>query len=161
MGNVELQTKISFQNASLSNEAIKFIATFLRFEYALKENGFCPKDGDACVEWGRVIKELGETFYESVRRSGHAETIMRKPPKKQISRDSRLKWKSLGPPQGVDGLFLAIRRVRNNLLHGGKSRDRDDDNDPARNERLVREAQWIIEEALRKLEDVRIDFEGP
>ena len=61
----------------------------------------------------------------------------------------------------VHELFAAVRRVRNNLVHGGKSGDPEyDPDDPCRNEKLIREAQWIIEEALHQMEDVKIHFEG-
>jgi hypothetical protein len=51
--------------------------------------------------------------------------------------------------------------VRNNLVHGGKSGDPEyDPDDPCRNEKLIRQAQWIIEEALHQIEDVKIHFEG-
>ncbi len=153
--------EINFERAKLSEEAVKFIATFLRFEFALKEDGFSPNANDAQVDWGRVTQELGCTFYTSIQESGKAETIMRRPPKKQVSRDHRLEWKPQDPPENVHELFEAIRRVRNNLVHGGKSGDPEDDpDDPHRNENLIREAQWIVEQALHKMETVRIHFEG-
>jgi hypothetical protein len=43
------------------------------------------------------------------------------------------------------------------LLHGGKSGDPEGDE---RNRTLIAEAQWIVEEALRELPDVRAYFEG-
>lgn len=45
--------EINFERAKLPEGAVKFIATFLRFEFALKEDGFSPNAGDALVEWGR------------------------------------------------------------------------------------------------------------
>ncbi len=153
--------EINLGRAKLSEGAVKLIATFLRFEFALKECGFGPKDGDAQVEWGRVTKELGQPFYTSIDQSGKAETIMRRPPKKQVSREHALEWKPQDPPANVQELFEAVRRVRNNLVHGGKAGDPEyDPDDPSRNERLIREAQWIIEKALHKMEDVKIHFEG-
>ncbi len=152
---------INFDRATLSKDAVKFIATFLRFEFALKEDGFGPKEGKAFVEWGRVTKELGQPFYTSIDQSGKAETIMRRPPKKQVSREHALEWKPQDPPANVQELFEAVRRVRNNLVHGGKAGDPEyDPDDPGRNEKLIGEAQWIIEEALHQMEDVKIHFEG-
>lgn len=153
--------EINLDRAKLSESMVKFIATFLRFEFALKEAGFIPKDGGASVEWGRVTKELGQTFYTSIRDSGNAETIMRRPPKKQVSRNHKLEWKPQDPPANVHELLEAIRRVRNNLLHGGKSGDPEDDpDDQYRNEKLITEAQWIVEQVLHKMEEVRIHFVG-
>ncbi len=76
---------INFDRVTLSKDAVKFIATILRFEFALKEDGFGPKEGKAFVEWGRVTKELGQTFYTSIQQSGNAETIMRRPPAQRVS----------------------------------------------------------------------------
>jgi hypothetical protein len=154
-------TEINFSHIELSAGAQKFIGTFLRFEFALKEDGFCPKRGDALVEWGRVITKLGPTFFETIRKSGKAETILQQPPKKQISLDHRLDWQSQGTPNNIHELFEAIRRVRNNLVHGGKSGDPENDPDnPGRSEILIREAQWIIEQAILYLDNVRSYFEG-
>jgi hypothetical protein len=52
--------------------------------------------------------------------------------------------------------------VRNNLLHGGKSGGPENDpKDLNRNEKLIREAQWIIEQALHQMGEVRNHFEAP
>jgi hypothetical protein len=53
-------------------------------------------------------------------------------------------------------LLVAVRAVRNNVVHGGKSGHPDGE----RNMTLVREAQWILEEALQVNERVRKAFEG-
>lgn len=152
---------INFKKTKLSGTAVKFIATFLRFEFALKEQCFGPENGSAQVEWGRVSKELGLKFYVRIQESGKAETIMHRPPKKQITRHHALNWQSQDPPVNVHELILAVRNVRNNLLHGGKSGDPEDDpNDPDRNEKLIGEAQWIVEQALHQMDEVRNRFEG-
>jgi len=154
--------EISLARAKLSEEAAKFLGTFLRFEFALKESGFGPGSGEARVEWGCVTKELGEEFCRRIQESGKAETIMRCPPKKQVLRHKELGWEPQEPPRNVHELFEAIRRVRNNLVHGGKSGDPENDpNDPNRSEKLIREAQWIIEQALHDMGEVRNHFEGP
>jgi hypothetical protein len=152
---------INFRTADLSRDAVKLVATFLRFEFALKEAGFCPRGGDAIVEWGRVTKKLGAVFYKAVRKSGNADTIVKRPPKKQIARDHQLEWERQAAPANVHQLFEAVRRVRNNLVHGGKSGGPDaDPNDPGRKKRLIQETQWIVEQAIYALPDVRKYFEG-
>lgn len=154
-------TNINFDRATLTDDAATLLATFLRFEFALKEYGFCPKNGDACVEWDRVAKKLGPNFYARIKNSGKANTIMQRPPLKQIARDHSLDWKECRPPANVCQLMLAVRRVRNNLVHGGKSGDPEDDRgNPHRNKNLIAEAQWVIEQALHELDDVKNLFEG-
>jgi hypothetical protein len=48
-------TKLNFDRAQLSDQDVTFIATLRRFELALKEHGFCRANGEANVEWHRVI----------------------------------------------------------------------------------------------------------
>ena len=155
MGNID------FSRTALSKTAATFIATFLRFEFALKEAGFGPRNGAALVEWGRVANELGPDFLKAVGASGRATTILQKPPKKQITREHSLEWDDAKACSSVHDLVLALQRVRNNLLHGGKSGDPDSKSaDPARNETLIAEAQWVVEQALWRMDDVRMHFEG-
>lgn len=152
---------LDFSHAELPPHAIKLLATFLRFEFALKEAGFGPENGDAQVEWGRVTKQLGAAFFARIKESGQADTLIHKPPKKQITRGHSLEWEHKAPPETTSELFEAVRRIRNNLVHGGKSGDPEyDPDDPHRNETLTREAQWVVEQALLELDDVRAYFEG-
>jgi hypothetical protein len=152
---------ISFDKARLAPHAVKFLATFLRFEFALKEACFGLENGDAQVDWGRVTIKLGVPFFLRIKESGRADTLMKKPPKKQIAHNYALEWEQKAPPKTIADLFEAVRRVRNNLVHGGKSGDPEyDADDPRRNENLIREAQWIVEQALHELPDVRGYFEG-
>ncbi len=153
--------KIDFGKTTLSKTAAKFITTFLRFEFALKESGFCPESGDALVEWHRVGLDLGKDFFDYVRASGKAATLVNRPPKKQVMRNHQLEWRTLEPPRNVDELLLAVRRVRNNLFHGGKSGDPEYDADnPSRSTTLIREAQWVVEQAILRIDDVKVHFEG-
>lgn len=153
--------ELNMDRVDLTEPDRRLIATFMRFEFALKEAGFCPQDGNALVEWGRVTKELGSTFYENVKQSGRAETLMSNPPKKQVSRERRLGWEDQDAPANVHELFEAVRRVRNNLLHGGKSGDTESGLSPAsRKKALVSEAQWAVEQALHQMGKVKNYFEG-
>jgi hypothetical protein len=77
-------------------------------------------------------------------------------------RGRELNWEPQDPPRNTHQLFEAVRRVRNNLVHGGKSGDPEyDPEDRNRNENLSIEAQWIIEWALHQMDEVRNHFEGP
>jgi hypothetical protein len=153
--------KIDFDRATLTDKAAKFVGTFIRFEYALKEAGFSRKNGDAQVEWGRVGKCLRPSFYKHVTDSGKATNILCRPPKKQVSRDNHIDWDDREPVKNIDDLIVAIRAVRNNLLHGGKSGDPEaGSGNTKRSETLMNEAQWIIEQALCQMDEVRVHFEG-
>jgi hypothetical protein len=155
----EALQEIDFAKAKLSPELARFLGTFLRFEFALKERGFANGDrGWAEVDWDRFAKEvLGDEFYKQVRASGKTATILNKPPKKQIVRDGTLDFDREPPkPRDVVELLRAVRRVRNNVVHGGKSGHPDGE----RNMSLVREAQWIVEQALTVDQYLRYEFEG-
>lgn len=154
-------SEIDFRQAELSLSAQKFIATFVRFEFALKENGYCTGSGAARVEWSCVANGLGSRFYENVVASQMARTILLNPPKKQIAQYQMLDWQTQSPPNNVSELLEAVRRVRNNQFHGGKSGHPDDDlNDIARREKLVSEAQWIVERILCEMPSMKASFEG-
>ena len=153
--------EIDFSKTTLSGTAAQFIATFLRFEFALKESGFGPKKGDARVEWCRVGGELGQDFFDLISASEKAATLVKHPPKKQVTRNHQLEWMDQNPPQNVTELLLAVRRVRNNLFHGGKSGDPEyDAGNPSRSTTLISEAQWVVEQAILRMEIVKVHFEG-
>ena len=116
---------IDFGKAKLSPDVARFIGTFLRFEFALKENHFATGDkGWAEVDWDRFAKEvLGNRFFGRVRTSGKATTILNKPPKKQIVREGTLDFDREPPkPRDVVELLRAVRRVRT-MLSTVESRD--------------------------------------
>jgi len=152
---------IDFRKTALSKSEVKFISTFLRFEFALKESGFGPENGPAQVDWDRVANVLGQDFFRDIQESGLTKTILNRPPKKQVTRDHQLDWEDQDPPRNVCDLISGIRRVRNNLLHGGKSGDPESDSgNPTRSITLISEAQWVVEQALQRLGQVRVHFEG-
>ena len=153
--------EIDLSRAALSPDAAKLVGTFLRFEFALKDNGLCPMDGDAAVDWGTVTASLRAAFFAAVTASGNANTILTNPPKKQIVQNRHLNWQDEDPPRNTHELFVAVRRVRNNLVHGGKAGDPESDPaTPDRNLKLIREAQWVVEAALLALPQVQASFEG-
>ena len=42
---------IDFRATTPPKGGVDFLLMFLRFEFALKENGFCPENGNAKVDW--------------------------------------------------------------------------------------------------------------
>jgi hypothetical protein len=154
-------TDIDFRRIDLPPYAIKFFATFLRFEFALKEAGYLFESGRAQVDWSQVARDLGQSFFVRVDELGIAHTILTRPPKEQLTAAHQLSWGDVEPPRNVQQLFEAVRRIRNNLVHGGKSGDPEHDPDnPHRSENLIREAQTVVEHVLLQLSDVRAHFEG-
>jgi hypothetical protein len=130
-----------------------------RFEYALKETGFgkVGRNEDVDVDWdGFANSQLGVDFLQSVREKGISPTLLTKPPSRQVLRSGKLDWAVAGAPQSVQDLFGAVRRVRNNLFHGGKSGDKDH----GRNDALVAESIAVLLEALGTHQELRQMFEG-
>ena len=63
-------------------------------------------------------------FLKKVINEGVAPVLVAKPPRKQIKLASgELGWRDMGAVSNTSDLFLAIRRVRNNLAHGAKYQD--------------------------------------
>lgn len=137
----------------------ELIRIFTRFEYGLKEIGYAEpaKNKDINVLWDKFVNErLGETFLKTVRNSGLAPTLLERPPRRQVMLCGVLDWEQVSLPSSVQDLFGAVRRVRNNLVHGGKSGDKDSD----RNTASVAEAIAVLLEALRYHTELRYMFEN-
>lgn len=137
-------------------ELLRMVA---RFEYALKEIKYGKAGAGGAVEakWDEFAnKELTSDFFAHVRDNNIAPTIFSRPPSRQVLNGSSLEWQVAAPPADVQSLVGAVRRVRNNLAHGGKSGDKDSD----RNDLLVAEAITVLTEALLRHSDLGHMFEG-
>jgi len=121
MGEYELDQDQSFRLA------IEVFIEFARFEYCLKASGFLKTpNGPAEPNWDKFancnkIKKLFDKI-----NSGTAESdckmryLLNNPPKQQIATDNKLDWEEPNKIKSSQDYFGAVRRVRNNLFHGGK-----------------------------------------
>ena len=135
----------------------------MRLEFALKENGFCVKAKTsqyvyAQVDWCKFNEYLGEEFFCKVKRLRIARVLIHSPPQRQIADDTgHLDWKKTTNSVSDTGdLMIAVRRVRNNLFHGGKHGDPDGD----RNGDLICDALRVIDYILQHDPDLQRSFEG-
>lgn len=108
---------------TLDKLAIELFKTFSRFEYALKASGFNNGEGNA-PNWRNFALSI-ETQLQNPQTKKLRESvnfILQEPPKKQIIENGLLKWTISTPntDSNADLILLYIRRVRNNLFHGGK-----------------------------------------
>lgn len=136
----------------------ELLRVFTRFEYALKDGGYGKAGRKNVVEadWDRFAsKELKAPFFAAVTAKALAPTLMTNPPSRQVLQGGTLGWDTVAPPANVTELMGAVRRVRNNLVHGGKSGDKDSD----RNDSLIAEAIEVLLEALRTHADLKAIFE--
>jgi hypothetical protein len=143
--------------------AVEFFVVFSRFECAMKRIGTYAIGNEKGVDadWDRLAGDVGQLFLDQVITDGIAPTLIGKPPKKQVKLpDGTLGWRDMGPVQICADLFLAIRRARNNLIHGGKYQD--DGSGQAnlvagaeRSDALLRDSMAVLELALETRPDLR------
>src|SRR6185436_4582802 len=88
---------------------------FARFEYVLKRSKYLQSER-AAADWEALARDLDDYFLAEVVHKGIAQTLTRAPPHKQIVEGGQLAWRDTGPINDTRDLFLAIRRVRNNLF---------------------------------------------
>lgn len=114
------------------NLAYDLLRAFSRFEYSLKATKFlrAGRGGGAEADWDKFARAIGKksspdaivspTFKKAVL------YFYRNPPKKQIVNEhEHLAWQEhafISEAHRFDDLLILVRRVRNNLFHGGKSR---------------------------------------
>ena len=134
----------------LDNLATELFRKFARFEYALKASGFNDGDGEAKANWRNFALSV-EAQLQNSQTSELREAInfmLQQPPKKQIIRNGLLEWDAAPPNTNstADLILLYVRRVRNNLFHGGKFNGHWFA--PERSEKLLRHSLVILEACL-------------
>ena len=140
---------------------ILFFATFARVEFTLKYCGYLRDTNGAQADWHKLDDRLGDGFFEQICTSDQANTLISSPPKMQICSNGSLEWRQMPPVNNTRALFDAVRRVRNNLFHGGKSGHPDDDSvNQKRNKKLIAEAQWVLEQAMKQSDEMIHIFNG-
>jgi hypothetical protein len=134
------------------NLILEFFLTFSRFEFALKLTGFAKGNEER-------VDPNWEAFAASVRGSfdrNHNPALTRfcdlldvNPPRKQVLVDGKLAW-STSPPQAGDSdaerYIGLVKRVRNNLFHGGKY-NAELHEEIARSEDLLRGSICLLQES--------------
>lgn len=86
--------------------------------------------------------------------------ILNEPPKKQFIAGGVMEWRDVVPSTNSksDTLFQYIRRIRNNLFHGGKFNGHWFA--PERSERLMCAGLVVLKAAVEQEQDVRDAFHG-
>lgn len=141
----------------LTELAKELFRIFARFEYALKEAGFHTGEGDASPHWRNFALSIDESLEEqaTLELAAAIGYILEQPPHKQVVRNGILDWE-LAPPQTdsrANLVLLYVRRVRNNLFHGGKFNGHWFD--PDRSEILMKSSLVILNAALALSAPVR------
>jgi hypothetical protein len=129
---------------------VRFFYVFARFEYALKTAGYLKSKADAEPNWDGFAGHLDSSLFKEIYSKPEAEILFCEPPKKQAVQGAdprEMYWKEEKAPTNAQELFVAVRRIRNNLFHGGKSLA-GDMTEADRNRRLLEAALCVLEMAL-------------
>jgi len=146
----------------LDDLAGELFRVFSRTEYALKASGFNDGDGEAKANWKKFAfaVEAVITNPPSPAVQEAIDFFRNTPPKKQVIVGGVIQWE-LSEPQtnsGADKLLIYVRRVRNNLFHGGKFNGHWFD--PERSEPLLRHSLTILTACVESIPSVRNAYFG-
>ncbi len=103
-------------------ERLKFCVAFALFEHALKETFPAPSKRVARANWEAFEKSLPDLAENaSPKLQGAISYVCNEPPKKQCVQNGRVVFtKATLTGTGNAAICEALRRIRNNLFHGGK-----------------------------------------
>lgn len=144
--------------ASMAQDQDKAIASFFKlfsqFEYCLKITGFFTtgRSNEAKPDWTEFAKTLKHQIVDSTDPAVQeaVKYVLENPPKKQIIQGKVLDWCEAEPNTDSknDLILIYVRRVRNNLFHGGKFNGRFFN--PDRSFDLLRHSESILLECILK-----------
>ncbi len=99
-----------------------FVATFARFEYALKQAGYLKFDKPGTTAeagWAGFATDLGPAFLEDCRKTPEMKVLFDAPPRLlKVDKDQAVSWKKARTVNSVADFFQLIKDLRNNLFHG-------------------------------------------
>jgi len=132
-----------------------FTALYKRFEHILKRNDFLANKRRAEADWKAFANSLGASFFEEVRQSGKAATLIKEPPRSLMAEDLTWQPEVPAPIENVVDLFQrGVCQVRNNFIHGEKYTGSPDDQ--ARDEVLISESLWVLRLASERAPNLKI-----
>lgn len=135
-------------SAELDQLAFRFFKLFAQCEYALKAMGY-GRAGNADAaepEWDRFANEVGTLLLQAENPDIVAARtyLFENPPKRQVWVNGNVAWAVVPNVERSAQILVAhIRRVRNNLYHGGKFHGRWID--PDRSSELISKSLLLLE----------------
>lgn len=130
---------------------LAFLASFARFEYALKKAGNAVGDDTKVVpDWdsfARDVAQLDATLLANV--LNNCQYLQQHPPKKQVLQNGALIWVDRQGTSGsvIGDVLLSVRTVRNNVCHGVKFPE-GFVAEPLRDETLIRDCVAVLDGLL-------------
>ena len=141
--------------------AMRFIDAFMTAEFALKLGGFGHMQGGAaCAHWDKFASSIQDAF-DDVDDQTFRDAVaylVQNPPRKQVMNGRAWEWKESLPSttsSSSQQCLLMVRRVRNNLIHGGKSYVLGGSDTSERNDKLVRSSLIVLRHVMTLNEEVR------
>jgi len=134
--------------------AMDFMDAFMRAENALKQGGFATMaNGAACAHWDKFASSIKAGF-DAIDNQSFRDSVIylvQNPPRKQVIKESGLEWEDSPVPTGsaAHQSLLMVRRVRNNLFHGGKTFVLGGGDTFERNTNLVTASGKVLDHAIR------------
>lgn len=130
---------------------LEFLATFARFEFALKKAGYALGDDTKVMpDWdtfARDVARLDAALLAPVLST--CQYLQQRPPKKQVLQNGALIWVDRQGTSGsaIGDVLLSVRTIRNNVCHGGKFPD-GFVAEPLRDEALIRDCVAVLDGLL-------------
>lgn len=151
-----------YDNPELERLAQKMFRQFARMEYALKAAGYLCKEPNAKADWASYAETIDDAMSDPRRKEVTIAInfLMTHPPRKQIVRDGLIEWDDAPPhhKSNTDLLLLYVRRVRNNLFHGGKFNSKWFA--PERSERLLQSSLTVLDYCLELSPEVKKAYDN-
>lgn len=130
---------------------LEFLATFARFEFALKKAGYAQgDDSKVSPDWdsfARDVAKLDAAVLAPVLNT--CQYLQQHPPRKQVLQNGVLHWVVRQGTSGsaIGDVLLSVRTVRNNVFHGGKFPE-GPVAEPLRDEALIRDCLAVLKGLL-------------
>ena len=142
---------------------LDFFLSFSRFEFALKLAGFAEgNEKRVRPNWESYAASIKDIFDKSTDEDllNASDYSLYNPPMKQVLLPNGLSW-STEVPNGdltdIEKLLILVRRVRNNLFHGGKF-DMESHEQAERTESLLRSCLIVLGACLDLSPNVKKPF---
>jgi len=150
-------------STELDSLAFRFFKVFAQCEYALKAMGYgrSGAGGVAEADWDRFANEVGKVLFvsESPEIVAARTYLLDHPPKRQVWIDGAVAWEIVtNGEKSPQVLFGHIRRVRNNLYHGGKFHGTWID--PDRSRELISKSLSLLETLVNSSEQLLEAIQG-
>ena len=150
---------VTGRSSELDKLAVGLFQKFARIEYALKAAGFHHGEGEAKPNWDKFASSVSGVLEKDPAIAAAIKYMIEKPPKKQVIRNQLLEWEEATPNASkTHEILLCVRRVRNNLFHGGKFNGHWFE--PERSKKLLLHSLSILDARLRASTCLKEAFEN-